>query len=175
MLEAFYQDHLATVYNGDALTVLKELPDESIQMCITSPPYWGLRNYADGANIVWGDNHCDHEWLKDTYKHQIHTGPGLEDLGKKYRGGGHSAKEVGEPTIVTQGFCRKCGDWLGQLGLEPTPELYVEHLMMIFREVKRVLRKDGSFYLNIGDTYEKEAVLTRAEELNLGKVGMIGK
>jgi len=50
-------------------------------------------------------------------------------------------------------FCTKCGAYRGQLGLEPTPELYVEHLMMIFREIKRVLRRDGSFFLNIGDTY----------------------
>lgn len=95
----FYQDQLATIYCGDALEVLKELPDQSIQMVMTSPPYWGLRQYAGGADIVWPDG------------------------------------------------------WRGQLGLEPTPDLYVEHLMMIFQEVKRVLRKDGSFYLNIGDTY----------------------
>jgi len=50
-------------------------------------------------------------------------------------------------------FCVECHAWKGQLGLEPTPELYVDHLMMIFREVKRVLKKEGSFYLNIGDTY----------------------
>jgi DNA modification methylase len=50
-------------------------------------------------------------------------------------------------------FCHSCSAWKGQLGLEPLPELYVEHLMLIFREVKRLLRKDGSFWLNIGDTY----------------------
>lgn len=153
MLEPFYQGYLGTIYDGDALKVLKALPEEIVQMCQTSPPYWGLRNYADGANIVWSDNHCEHEWLESTYEHQIRTGLGLEELGKKYQGGGHKAKEAGEPTIVTQGFCPKCGAWRGQLGLEPTPELYVEHLMMIFREVKRVLKKDGSFYLNIADTY----------------------
>lgn len=47
----------------------------------------------------------------------------------------------------------KCSAWRGQLGLEPTPELYVEHLVEVFREVKRVLRNDGTLWLNLGDSY----------------------
>jgi len=50
-------------------------------------------------------------------------------------------------------FCQLCGAWRGQLGLEPTPELYVEHLVDVFREVKRVLRDDGVLWLNLGDSY----------------------
>jgi len=50
-------------------------------------------------------------------------------------------------------FCVKCGAWKGQLGLEPTPFLYVEHMVMIFREIKRVLKKTGSVYVVLGDTY----------------------
>lgn len=153
MADVFFSEPFVDIYFGHALPILKSLPDELAQMCMTSPPYWGLRNYASGADIVWGDNHCDHQWLEETHEHQIRTGLGLEELGKQYRGGGHKAKEAGQPTTVTQSFCLKCGAWRGQLGLEPTPELYVEHLMIIFREVKRVLRKDGSFYLNIADTY----------------------
>jgi DNA modification methylase len=49
--------------------------------------------------------------------------------------------------------CGKCGAWKGELGLEPTPELYVKHLVEIFRELRRVLRDDGVFWLNIGDSY----------------------
>jgi len=147
MLEPFYQDHLSTVYNGNALEVLQAMPDESVQMCMTSPPYWGLRNYAEGANIIWGDDHCEHEWgniLKIAGRHKAEeTNPGKTGYVKDRNGMTESAGQ----------FCSQCGAWLGQLGLEPAPELYVEHLMMIFREVKRVLRKDGSFYLNIGDTY----------------------
>src|SRR5207237_7563863 len=48
---------------------------------------------------------------------------------------------------------RLCGAWKGQLGLEPTVDLYVEHLMQVLRELKRVLKPTGSIYLNIGDTY----------------------
>jgi DNA modification methylase len=71
------------------MQVLKTLPDESVQCCVTSPPYWGLRDY-------------------------------------------------GSPD---------------QLGLEKTPDEYVQNLVAVFREVKRVLKKDGTLWLNLGDSY----------------------
>ena len=77
------------VYCGDVLDELRKLPDEHIQCVVTSPPYWGLRDY------------------------------GVE----------------------------------GQLGLESTPEEYVTKMVEVFREVKRVLRKDGTLWLNLGDSY----------------------
>ena len=77
------------IIHGDALEILKNLPHESVQCCITSPPYWGLRDY------------------------------GVD----------------------------------GQLGLEKTPEFYVEKMVEVFREVKRVLRNDGTLWLNLGDSY----------------------
>lgn len=55
--------------------------------------------------------------------------------------------------VAKQKTCLKCQAWKGQLGLEPTPEMYIEHLIEIFNEVKRVLKKEGTFWLNIGDTY----------------------
>ncbi|MFH1980211.1 MAG: DNA methyltransferase, partial [Pseudomonadota bacterium] len=53
-------------------------------------------------------------------------------------------------------FCIHCHAWLGSLGLEPTPELYLKHLVDIFREIKRVLRKDGTVWLNLGDSYAND-------------------
>jgi DNA modification methylase len=50
-------------------------------------------------------------------------------------------------------FCNNCGAWKGQLGLEPTWQLYVEHLVIISREIKRILKPTGSYYLVLGDTY----------------------
>lgn len=88
MTPHFADDHL-TVYCGDAATVLATLPAESAHCCITSPPYWGLRDY-------------------------------------------------GTP---------------GQLGLERTPAEYVATLVGVFREVRRVLRDDGTLWLNLGDCY----------------------
>jgi len=54
---------------------------------------------------------------------------------------------------IKMGFCQKCGAWKGQLGLEPTLDLYIKHLCDIFDEIKRVLRKDGTCWVNLGDTY----------------------
>ena len=77
------------ILQGNCLEVLKDLPEQSVNTCITSPPYWGLRNYQEEE----------------------------------------------------------------QLGLEDTPEEFVESLVKVFREVKRVLRDDGTVWLNLGDTY----------------------
>ena len=54
-------------------------------------------------------------------------------------------------------FCLHCGAWRGSLGLEPTPDLYVEHIVEICRELRRVLRSDGVFWLNIGDSYTPQS------------------
>jgi DNA modification methylase len=81
------------LHTGDALTVLRTLPAASVQCCVTSPPYWGLRDY------------------------------GVE----------------------------------GQLGLEKTPDAYVERLVGIFAEVRRVLRTDGTCWVNLGDSYARDA------------------
>ena len=77
------------IINGDCLTELKKLPNESVNCCVTSPPYYGLRDYG-----------CE-----------------------------------------------------GQIGLEKTPEEYVEKMVAVFREVRRVLADDGTLWLNLGDSY----------------------
>ena len=77
------------ILQGNCLDKLKELPDQSINTCITSPPYWGLRDYGEDK----------------------------------------------------------------QLGMEDTPEEFVNNLVEVFREVKRVLRDDGTVWLNLGDSF----------------------
>jgi len=81
------------IYNEDCRETLNRMPDEFINGIVTSPPYWGLRDY---------------------------------------------------------GFD-------GQIGLEKTPELYIQHLVEIFREIKRVLKKDGTVWLNLGDSYATQS------------------
>lgn len=80
------------ILQGDALAVLKTLPDESVQCCVTSPPYYALRDYGVG----------------------------------------------------------------GQIGLEATPQEYIEKLVDVFQEVRRVLRSDGTCWLNLGDSYAND-------------------
>ena len=77
------------ILEGDCLEVLRTIPDASVHCCVTSPPYWGLRDY------------------------------------------GHD----------------------GQIGLESTPDAYVARMVEVFREVRRVLRDDGTLWLNLGDSY----------------------
>ncbi|MBC7347981.1 MAG: site-specific DNA-methyltransferase, partial [Clostridia bacterium] len=85
---------------GDALTALRELPDETIQTCVTSPPYWGLRDY------------------------------GIQ----------------------------------GQIGVEMDFCEYLDKLVKVFREVKRVLKPDGTFWLNVGDGYTSGGRTYRAPD-----------
>jgi DNA modification methylase len=87
--EPYLSDSDFTLYNGDAREVLSELPDESVHMCVTSPPFFGLRDY------------------------------GVD----------------------------------GQIGLEATPEEWVEQLVAVFEQVRRVLRKDGTLWVECGDSY----------------------
>lgn len=81
------------IHCGDAVEVMKGMGDNSVQCCVTSPPYWGLRDYGVS----------------------------------------------------------------GQLGLERTPEEYVGKMVEVFREVRRVLREDGTLWLNLGDSYARQA------------------
>lgn len=117
------------------------LKDESVQCVITSPPYWGLRDYGT-ATWEGGKDGCDHS------KPQ---GAGVVtstlDGGKGNCNNNYAAKFLET--------CGKCGAKRidNQLGLEKTPEEYVENTVKWAREVWRVLRKDGCFWLNLGDSY----------------------
>lgn len=84
-----YHQPEGTIYQGDALEVLRTLPDESVNCCVTSPPYWGLRDYG-------------------------------------------------------------CA---GQIGLEASPDEFVSNMVRVLGDVRRVLRDDGTLWLNFGDLY----------------------
>jgi DNA modification methylase len=103
-----------TVLIGDVREQLRTLPDKSVHMCCTSPPYWGLRNYNTRPQ-TWADG------------------------------------------------------WVGELGAEPTPDMYVNHLVEITDEIWRVLRDDGTFWLNLGDCYTSGGRTTRATDKKLPK------
>ena len=92
----------ARILVGDVRTRLSEIPDQSVQSCVTSPPYWGLRDYGEDS----------------------------------------------------------------QIGLEQSPTKYVEELVKVFQEVKRVLRDDGTLWLNLGDSYSGSG---KGPSGNLGK------
>lgn len=131
---------------GHCLEKMLDMPAGIFQTCITSPPYWRLRDYGLEP-IVWdGDPDCDHEWITNSQEIAFQNNLGNNDSFDR-------SGVVRGVSTVTAGFCVHCGAWLGSLGLEPTPELYIGHLVQIFSEVKRVLRDDGTLWLNIGDSY----------------------
>ena len=124
------------IYQGNCIDVLKDFPDESIDCVCTSPPYWGLRDYGT-AEWEGGDENCKH--IKKTQKQ-----------------GGEANRPSRELTIFQYDKkCKDCGAIRkdSQLGLEETPEEFVANLVKVFSEVKRVLKKEGTVWLNLGDTY----------------------
>lgn len=136
-----------TVIHGTVPDALRPMPDGMFQTCITSPPYWGLRDYGLDP-VVWdGGLECEHECKGATECPTKIGRQGSTEYGK------WPALVNGMEKPKAGSFCVHCGAWLGCLGLEPTPELYIDHLVQIFREVKRVLRDDGTLWLSIGDSY----------------------
>jgi DNA modification methylase len=109
------------------------MKDKSAQCCVTSPPYWGLRDYGT-AKWKGGEEDCDH--TVSQYSDAKNAG-------------------VGRPFRGDKSHCLKCGAIRvdNQLGLEATPEEYVDNMVQVFREVWRVLKDDGTLWLNLGDSY----------------------
>ena len=137
---------LNKIYKGNCLDVLKTFPDESVDMCITSPPYWGLRAYGTNP-IIWDDDGlCEHEWGDDL----LHPTRGNRGEAVESR---HESAGIKQPLVTDSNLCSKCGAWRGELGLEPDFNLFIKHLCDIFDEVKRVLKPHGSCWVNLGDTY----------------------
>ena len=144
-----YQDGWATLYQGDCRDVLRELPAGSVHMVVTSPPYWGIRDYNVAPSVWGGDPTHGHIWGAEERGKRKDILP-AEESGSESRMGTDDRQGVGP--LSGGRFC-KCGAWLGTLGNEPTPEQFVMNLVAIFDEIKRVLRDDGVLWLNLGDSY----------------------
>lgn len=141
----------ARILVGHVLDRLKELPDNSVHCCVTSPPYWGLRDYSTDPTVWDADPACEHEWKNEPYYTESTAAKaGRENFSEP---GEANAARLKAGRWRDNCRCDKCGAWLGSLGLEPTYQLYVQHLVQVFREVWRVLRPDGTLWLNMGDCY----------------------
>lgn len=132
---------------ADAREALAQVPDNSVHVVITSPPYFGLRDYGTG---IWagGDPACDHALRNSPDPRAPH---GQAQNGRPRKGEEINRRE-----------CR-CGALRidHQLGLEADPDEYVEAMVALFREVWRVLRPDGTLWLNLGDSYSSNGGLGR--------------
>ena len=131
---------------GDCLQQLATLPAASVQCCVTSPPYWGLRDYGT-AKWEGGDAACGHPALERQPRNARRLGA--------FHGGTDEGNASREPD--TRRICHLCGAKRidSQLGLEATPDEYVANMVAVFRAVRRVLRDDGTLWLNLGDSYAR--------------------
>jgi len=124
---------------GNALHI--PLQDGSVHCCVTSPPYYGLRDYNTGT---WtdGDANCTHTRRTSTKEATITTESRPTNTNHEREG-------------WRGGVCGRCGAVRvdAQLGLEMTIEGYLDAMVQVFREVKRVLHNDGTLWLNVGDSY----------------------
>jgi len=138
------------IVQGDALEVLATLPDEFVDCVITSPPYWGLRAYQTNPQIWDGKDGCEHVWGDEK---TIRVG--RNDTGDIYNADGRPRAFGGQKAVESSNgqFCSLCGAWRGELGLEPTFQLYLDHLMQIMAKCKRVLKKTGTMWINLSDTF----------------------
>lgn len=130
------------IYCGDIRDIAKTLSAQSVNCIVTSPPYFGLRDYQT-AKWEGGKAECDHLADRTIYETNF--------IGSKQS----TNKGTSNRDIIKQWVCPKCGAKRidKQIGLEATPEDYVNTLVGIFQELKRVLRDDGVLFLNLGDTY----------------------
>ena len=133
----------AKIFIGDARKRLAELPAGSVRTCITSPPYFGLRDYGT-ASWDGGDPECPHTGKPMATKANIN----------RNTGGGNDVKNATALEFFRE-RCERCGAMRidSQMGLEETPDAYVAEMVLLFREVWRVLADDGTLWLNLGDSY----------------------
>src|SRR3990167_8859838 len=140
-----------TVLEGHVIEQLKLLSDDCIHCVVTSPPYFGQRSYGTSPQIWDDDPICQHHW-------QSRSRPGMTGgHGKKSPIQSKSTRMAAMFDQITDSICDRCGAWRWELGLEPTPQLFVQHLVLVFREVRRILHPSGVCWINLGDSYAGSA------------------
>ncbi|KKK81410.1 hypothetical protein LCGC14_2813720, partial [marine sediment metagenome] len=126
------------------------LPPKSVHMGVSSPPYYSLRKYSGEQEFIFGgDKDCVHEWGKESFQRRSNDNQYAETSSKQLTNVGANKRD--DP--INHAFCHKCNAWRGAYGLEPTLQMYIDHTVEWCREVHRVLRDDGTFWLNLGDSY----------------------
>ncbi len=143
---------------GDVFDNIKKLDDSSIDCVVTSPPYWGLRDYGT-ASYEGGDKNCDHT-ICDS---------GI-DLKKN--------ENIKRPAQnFNKSFCIKCGAKRidKQLGLEPTYQEHIQNIVELFRAMKPKLKDSATIWLNYGDSYAATINGTKAKDIKNDDRGFVDK
>lgn len=131
----------AEILVGDNRATLRSLPDNSVQTVVTSPPYFGLRDYGT-AEWVGGDADCSHRRESKRSDKTITGHKNFDDM-------------LGVGDAIYKDICPRCGAKREdlQIGLEQTPQAFIEELCKVFDEIWRVLKDDGTIWVNLGDSY----------------------
>lgn len=145
MANIFFEDANGKLIHGDVREGLKLVEDYSIDMIVTSPPYWALRDYHT-SEWSGGSTDCDH--VKDYSRTKVMGNP-------EFNKNRPSREATKMPGYYFSGVCEKCGATQvdGQLGQEPTFQEYITNLADIFDLTWDKLKEGGSLWVNLGDTF----------------------
>lgn len=126
-----------------------DIPDKSVQLIVTSPPYYSLRKYNIPDIVIGGEKDCK----KHKFDKQIVVHDNLRFRDKNSNVVSNKNPLIFDTKSQQQGFCIHCHAWQGQHGLEPSYKLFIDHIRLWAKEAWRVLKDDGIFFLNLGDSY----------------------
>ena len=145
---------------GDCRDVLATLPADSVQCVVTSPPYYGLRDYGT-AQWDGGDAVCDHKPAV------VRTQMARNDDGQAFRNSTRYRDHEADGAFGRK--CGKCGAVRvdRQIGLESSPDEYLAAMVGVFREVRRVMRPDATCWINLGDSFRDKQLLMMPARLAL--------
>ena len=131
---------------GDCREEMAKLSEQSVQCVVTSPPYWGQRDYGTADFIGGNDPKCDH--IAPVNRRAA-------GFNKRYHGKEFATDKQGKTPGAYTGKCGKCGAVRSSagIGLEPDVHEWIDSMVEVFRGVWRVLRDDGTVWLNLGDKY----------------------
>lgn len=163
--------NIKNILIGNVLEKIKSIEDKSVDCIVTSPPYYAMRNYGTELQIWDEKSNCDHEWEEIKIRRMNLSGGKTK---KQLTNKGSFAVDYNNRYAISY-KCKHCGVWKGELGQEPTVELYISHLVQIFNECKRVLKDEGALWINIGDTYidsgkDRKGLYCVPDRLKLGLV-----
>jgi site-specific DNA-methyltransferase (cytosine-N4-specific) len=144
-----------SILTGDCRTILPTLDAGSVRCCVTSPPYWNLRDYGT-ATWEGGSAECGHT---------------PEARGDRFATPASEKQRSNTGSETASARDCSCGARRidAQLGLERTPEEYVAAMVGVFREVKRVLADDGTLWMNLGSSYASSGMGGNPEESDFRK------
>lgn len=164
--------HNGNLLVGNCLEKIKEIPDESVDCVISSPPYWGLRDYGTGKWVDGNNPDCDHSSIRRKTRKER---GGLSDVQSGNEGG------FGDERKWTDDICPDCNaryedpQWGSELHFED----YLDKMMALMTEIKRILKPTGSCWINLGDSYSTQSGgmrdLAEGKTTQHGKIKYTGK